>query len=785
MSSQRGIRAGRAFIELFADDRRLVRGLRRAQARLRAFGSSVRQIGQRMTAMSAAVGGIFAVSTRQFAGFDDRMRAVQAVTGATESQFQSLREEAKRLGRTTSFTAGQVAEAMTEMGRAGFAPDEILSSTEAVLALARATSTELPRATEIAGAVLRAFRLEADETGRVSDVLSATANKSAQTLGDLFEAMRPVAPIAAAAGESLEDTAAALAVLANNGIKGSRAGTALARALRNVATEAGQRQLAEVGVQAVDAAGDLRPIVDIINDLAKATENMGGAQRLALFESLFGRGQAAALVLAEGAEAFDMLADSIRNSAGEAQQTAKQMDAGIGGAFRRLLSAVEGIAIAIGEAIEAPVRKAADLLARLSGFITNLVSRNQALVQLAFKATVAFGVLGVALITAGLAMTLASAAIGGMATATAVLLKLLALSAAALGALLSPLGLVIAGVVGLGVAVIHASGAGAKALQWLGERFQWLLTSAMRVIDGMRDALAAGDLQLAAQVLWAGLRLAWERGIAPLRQMWTNFRAWFESASVNAFSGAQKAWLRVRNWFEQNFPEFTMHITRMWASMTSGMQQVWARFQNWLSDRFLEVMGMFDETLDVQAAQALGREQLQTQIDAIEKARRDAVNEAQRRAALSDGDRQRELEQELNAIEQARQEALDRIASERDERIGAAEDALRTAREQLEDARQRARDARTEAEADEPDVPDAESAASRLQAALDGLGDFAQDQMKRIETRGTFSAAAVRGLGVGSNAAERTASATEQTAKNTKRLVDAGRIGGAGGMAFT
>jgi len=782
MSSQRGIRAGRAFIELFADDRRLVRGLRRAQARLRAFGSSVRQIGQRMTAMSAAVGGIFAVSTRQFAGFDDRMRAVQAVTGATENQFQSLREEAKRLGRTTSFTAGQVAEAMTEMGRAGFAPDEILSSTEAVLALARATSTELPRATEIAGAVLRAFRLEADETGRVSDVLSATANKSAQTLGDLFEAMRPVAPIAAAAGESLEDTAAALAVLANNGIKGSRAGTALARALRNVATEAGQRQLAEVGVQAVDAAGDLRPIVDIINDLAKATEHMGGAQRLALFESLFGRGQAAALVLAEGAEAFDMLADSIRNSAGEAQQTAKQMDAGIGGAFRRLLSAVEGIAIAIGEAIEAPVRKAADLLARLSGFITNLVSRNQALVQLAFKATVAFGVLGVALVAAGLAMTLAGAAIGGMATATAMLLKLLALSAAALGALLSPLGLVIAGVIGLGVAVIHASGAGAKALQWLGERFQWLLTSAMRVIDGMRDALAAGDLQLAAQVLWAGLRLAWERGIAPLRQIWTNFRAWFESASVNAFSGAQKAWLRVRSWFEQNFPEFTMRITRMWAGMTSGMQQVWARFQNWLSDRFLEVMGMFDETLDVQAAQALGRDQLQTQIDAIEQARRDAVNEAQRRAALSDDDRQRELEQELNAIEQARQEALDRIASERDERIGAAEDALRTAREQLEDARQRARDARTEAEADEPDMPDAESAASRLQAALDGLGDFAQDQMKRIETRGTFSAAAVRGLGVGSNAAERTASATEQTAKNTKRLVDAGRTGG---MAFT
>ncbi|TVQ57545.1 MAG: phage tail tape measure protein, partial [Phycisphaerales bacterium] len=687
MSSQRGIRAGRAFIELFADDRRLVRGLRRAQARLRAFGSSVRQIGQRMLAMSAAAGSIFAISTRQFAGFDDRMRAVQAVTGATEDQFRSLREEAKRLGRTTSFTAGEVADAMTEMGRAGFDAGEILSSTEAVLALARATSTDLPRATEIAGAVLRAFRLEADETGRVSDVLSAAANQSAQTLGQLFEALRPVAPIAAAAGESLEETAAALAVLANNGIKGSMAGTALARALRNVATEAGQRQLAEVGVQAVDAAGDLRPIVDIINDLAEATENMGGARRLALFESLFGRGQAAALVLAEGGEAFDELAESIRNSAGDAQRTAEQMDAGIGGSFRRLVSAVEGVAIAIGEAIEEPVRKAADLLGRFSGFITQLVNRNQALVQFAFKATVAFAAFGVVLIATGLAITITSIAMGGLATGAAVLLKVLALMGTVLAALLSPIGLVVAGVIALGVAIIHASGAGTTALQWLGERFQWLFGAAMRVIDGIRDALAAGDLSLAAQVLWAGLRVAWERGIAPLREMWTNFSAWFERSSVNTFSGAQKAWLRVRAWFEQNFPEFTLRVAQTWANLTAGLREVWARFQNWLSDRFLEMMGLFDDTLDVQAAQALGREELQSRVDDIEQSRHEAIAEAQRRAELSDEERQKELEQELKAIEQARKDAIDRIGQERDQRIEAAEEALRSAREQLEDAR--------------------------------------------------------------------------------------------------
>src|SRR5690606_20951639 len=115
-------------------------------------------------------------------------------TGATEQEFGSLREEAKRLGAETSFSARQVADAMAELGRAGFTPTQILASTEAVLALSRATDTELARATEIAGAALRGFNLDVTEMGRVTDVLTATANGSAQTLEDLFEAFKPVAP---------------------------------------------------------------------------------------------------------------------------------------------------------------------------------------------------------------------------------------------------------------------------------------------------------------------------------------------------------------------------------------------------------------------------------------------------------------------------------------------------------------------------------------------------------------------------------------------------------------
>ncbi|MFQ5733190.1 MAG: phage tail tape measure protein, partial [Planctomycetaceae bacterium] len=254
-ASAKGIRAGKAFVELFADDSKLVRGLRSAQRRLRAFGRSVTQMGRRMAVASIATLAPIAVATKIFAGFSDQMAKVKAVTGASAGAFESLTARAKELGRTTSFTASQVAGAMVELGRAGFKPKAILNSIAGVLDLARATDTELPRAAEIAGAALRGFSLDSTEAGRVADVLTATANNSSQGLEDIGEALKVVAPIAVEAGESLEDTAAALGVLANNGIKGSLAGNSVARAYKNLSTSKAQKLLRSVGVEAVDSSG--------------------------------------------------------------------------------------------------------------------------------------------------------------------------------------------------------------------------------------------------------------------------------------------------------------------------------------------------------------------------------------------------------------------------------------------------------------------------------------------------------------------------------------------------
>ena len=158
MPNTTSIRAGRAFVELFADDSKLVRGLRQAEKKLKAFGGKLQSIGQSMLRMGTALALPQAASVKVFAGFDDRMRAVQAVIGATGDEFDRLNEKAKLLGRTTSFTAAQVASAMLELGRAGFSSDEIDDAITDVLSLARATGTELAEAANIASNTLQIGR---------------------------------------------------------------------------------------------------------------------------------------------------------------------------------------------------------------------------------------------------------------------------------------------------------------------------------------------------------------------------------------------------------------------------------------------------------------------------------------------------------------------------------------------------------------------------------------------------------------------------------------------------
>ena len=418
MSLSSNIRAGRAYVEVTAETSKLQRNLTSAQAQLQNFGRTCTNVGKDLLMLSGAMAAPLVMAARSFAGFDDSMRLVQAVTQATDADFKALTKTAQRLGRDTSYTAQQAADAMVSLGRMGFSPTEIQASIDAVLNLARSTGTELAEAGDIAANSMRIFGIEASQMSDVADVLTVTANSSAQTLIDLFEALKMGGPQAAAAGESIRETCAAIAVLANMGIKGSLAGTALRKSFSQFAKVKVQDQLRSVGVETVDANGNLRKMAEIMRDIAKAMSTMPTAEKLAFAEDIFDiRGSLAGLTLTANTDELDAMLVKLQDVEGVAADTAKKMDAGLGGAFRLLLSAVEGAMNAIADAMNSTLQPLIVKVTAVINAFTQWIEANRGLVT-AFAVTVAGAAgLAVVLIAIGVAAKGAAAGIAVVQTA--------------------------------------------------------------------------------------------------------------------------------------------------------------------------------------------------------------------------------------------------------------------------------------------------------------------------------------------------------------------------------
>ena len=213
-------------LRFFANIAPMVGGLNKAERKLDQTGRKFESIGKSLTkSISVPMAAIGTLSVAVFSGFEAKMSEVKAISGATADQFQKLKANAEQLGASTIFTAKDVAQLQVEFAKLGFTADEITKVTEATLYLAQASGSDLARAAEVAGSTLRGFGLDATETNRVTDVMALSFSRSALDMEKFAQSMKYVAPIANAAGVSLEETTALLGVLANAGISGSQAGT--------------------------------------------------------------------------------------------------------------------------------------------------------------------------------------------------------------------------------------------------------------------------------------------------------------------------------------------------------------------------------------------------------------------------------------------------------------------------------------------------------------------------------------------------------------------------------
>ncbi len=553
-ATAQGIRAGKAFVEIGALDKTAL-VLSRVEKRLLAFSARVGEIGR--SAISKALVALVpaGLGAKTFAGFDDAMRKVEARSSGTARQMALLREQAKRLGRETSFTAAQVAELQAKLAQKGFNRGQILKMTDAVLALARAagegTEEDTVLAADLLSGALRAFGADASQAARFADVFTAAVNNSNFSLQDLITSLSTAAPVAKAYGVGLEDTVAVLAGMTNLNIDASTAGTAFRNMLLKLSDAASREKFNQAlqeatgtTIQFVDAAGNLKPLPDLLFSIGEAMKGLGTAEQGKLLADLFGlRAVVPAAALGQGKNAFQELVEILRQSQGVAQRTAQQMDAGLGGAFRKLTSAVEGFLIAIGDAISGPLSAFVDWLGQVIQPITQWVERNQALV-FSFVAAAA------GLLVFGGAMLGLKVALAGVAAVLGVVSGTLSLVGTLLGVILSPIGLIAA-----------ALGAAVAAAAYFSETFRSAMadaaTSAMAgmastvstlqaAVGAIMKAIQAGRFDLAWQVVWLGVQLIWAKGINWVRTKWENFR----DAILNVWTDAKfgLAILMVRMW---------------------------------------------------------------------------------------------------------------------------------------------------------------------------------------------------------------------------------------------
>lgn len=310
--------------------------------------------------------------------FEASMSEVQAISGATSAELEKMSAKAKQLGSTSRFSATEVSQAFKYMSLAGWDVSQSISAVDGVLQLAAASGMDLAAASDMVTDYLSAFGMEADQATYMADMLAyaqAHSNTTAEMLG---EAYKNCAANLNASGQDIETTTALLEGMANQGKKGSEAGTQLAAIMRDLTAkmDEGAIQIGETSVAVMDAQGNFRDLTDIITDVDAATEGMGDAQKAAALASTFTSDSITGLnlILNEGIDKIAGYEEELRNSSGAASDMADTMQNNLQGKITAAGSALEGLGIAAYNYISGPAGKVVDTATSMFKGMTDLIS---------------------------------------------------------------------------------------------------------------------------------------------------------------------------------------------------------------------------------------------------------------------------------------------------------------------------------------------------------------------------------------------------------------------------
>ncbi|MDU9326102.1 phage tail tape measure protein [Staphylococcus pseudintermedius] len=361
-------------------------------AKLSSWGPKLQEIGRNMQSIgrsmslyvTAPVVAGFGAAVKKSIDFDDSMRKVKATSGATSGEFQQLRDKALEMGAKTKFSASESAEALQYMSLAGWDTKDMLNGIDGVMQLAAASGEDLGSVSDIVTDSLTAFGLKAKDSGHFADVLAQTSSKANTDVRGMGEAFKYAAPVAGALGYTVEDTSIAIGLMSNAGIKGEKAGTALRTMFSNLAkpTKAMKNQMDELGISITDSQGNMLPMRDVMDQLRGKFKGLSKDQQASAAATIFGKEamSGALAVINASDEDYKKLTKSIDNSAGASKRMADEMEGGIGGSIRRMKSAIESLAISIGDVLAPYIKRLAEWVANAATKLNEMPKGTQKVV---------------------------------------------------------------------------------------------------------------------------------------------------------------------------------------------------------------------------------------------------------------------------------------------------------------------------------------------------------------------------------------------------------------------
>lgn len=545
-----------------------------AKTKLGSVGDKFEKVGSSLSKkLTAPIVAGMGASVKTFTSFDDAMRQVAATSGiaadSSSKSYMAMRKQAQDLGATTRYSASEVAEGMNYMAMAGWSAEQTMAGIPAVLDLAAASGENLGTTSDIVTDAMTAFGMQAEQAGEFADILAAASSNANTNVSLLGETFKYAAPVAGAMGYSAKDTAIAIGLMANSGIKGSQAGTALKAGLVNLVkpTDTMKAAMDKYGISLTDSEGNMKSFRDVMGTLRENLGKLPESEKAAATAAIFGKeamsGWLAIINSSDGD--FDKLANAIDNSEGSTKRMVDTMEGGLGGSFRNLKSAIEGLGIAIGERLAPYVKKAAEFVTELAQKFKSLSPEQQD------------QIIKIALIVA---------AIGPLLVAIGKTLKVLKTVITVVQFLISPFGLVVVAITAAVVAFIYfythsekfrttvnnAIKSVIKAWNKLKETWENAKEWVSGVWNGMKDTVSNAIERI--KETWSGIKENFTNAWNGITEWFSNLWNGIKEAPSNAAETIKSTWNNIKEWFVNLWDSIKETFSTAWQTIVSVVMPI-------------------------------------------------------------------------------------------------------------------------------------------------------------------------------------------------------------------